>query len=48
MDFSRELAGASAAPLRVNVPLGPLTTWRVGGPARWLIAPFPEIGRAHV
>lgn len=42
MDFSRELTQASAAPLRENVPLAPLTTWRVGGPARWLVAPIPD------
>ncbi len=42
MELSRELAGASAAPLTENVPLAPLTTWRVGGPARYVIAPFPD------
>ncbi|MDP0500766.1 MAG: UDP-N-acetylmuramate dehydrogenase [Verrucomicrobiota bacterium JB022] len=25
--------------LRENVPLAPLTTWRIGGPARWLAEP---------
>lgn len=40
IDFGRELGAAFGRDrVRANAPLAPLTTFRVGGPAEWLVEP---------
>lgn len=39
LDFGRRLCDRFGDRARANVPLAPLTTFRVGGPADWLVEP---------
>jgi UDP-N-acetylmuramate dehydrogenase len=42
VDVLHALRAACASPIRQHVALAPLTTWHVGGPARFLVEPRPE------